>query len=232
MNDRALRHVVVGMGKGNGPLRETLRHHRRERGDGHPLPRQLREGPRGPARAHRRGHDHERQARHAGDLGAAPAMTALLLDALMPNLVQTREGTPGGRARRALREHRPRVQLHPRDAPRARATATTWSPRRASASTSAAEKFLDIKCRVGEMWPRGVVLVATHRALKMHGGVAVSKAGEPNVPAPSARASTTSTSTSRPSATTGSPRWWPSTAFPTTPRRSARRSRSTPPPVG
>jgi formate--tetrahydrofolate ligase len=118
----------------------------------------------------------------AGDLGAAPAMTALLLDALMPNLVQTREGTP------ALVHGGPFGNIaHGCNSIIATRMALAYGD---DVVTEAgfgfdlgAEKFLDIKCRVGEMWPRGVVLVATHRALKMHGGVAVSKAGEPNVPA-------------------------------------------------
>ena len=48
----------------------------------------------------------------AHDLKAEGAMAALLKDALKPNLVQTLEGTPGLRARRPLRQHRPRLQLH------------------------------------------------------------------------------------------------------------------------
>jgi formate--tetrahydrofolate ligase len=132
-------------------------------------------------------------------------MTALLLDALMPNLVQTREGTP------AVVHGGPFANIaHGCNSILATRLALAYGD---DVVTEAgfgfdlgAEKFLDIKCRVGGLWPRGVVLVATHRALKMHGGVPVARAGTPTS-APSSAASTTSASTSRPSRTTGSPRW-------------------------
>jgi formate--tetrahydrofolate ligase len=183
MNDRALRHVVVAMGKGNGPMRETAfditaasevmailclatsvkdleaRLGRIVVGTtiaGKPV--------------------------RASDLGASAAMTALLLDALMPNLVQTREGTP------AVVHGGPFANIaHGCNSVLATRLALAYGQ---DVITEAgfgfdlgAEKFLDIKCRVGGMWPHGVVLVATHRALKMHGGVPVSKAGEPNAAA-------------------------------------------------
>ena len=56
-----------------------------------------------------------------------------------------------------------------------------WCSRKpASAATSGAEKFLDIKCRVADMFPSAVVLVATLRALKFHGGVPAGESGAPN----------------------------------------------------
>lgn len=183
MNDRALRHVMVGMGKGNGPVREAafditaasevmaVLCLARDVSD---LQARLARIVVGTTTAGK--------PVTAGDLGAAPAMTALLLDALMPNLVQTREGTP------ALVHGGPFGNIaHGCNSIIATRMALAYGD---DVVTEAgfgfdlgAEKFLDIKCRVGEMWPRGVVLVATHRALKMHGGVAVAKAGEPNVPA-------------------------------------------------
>ena len=178
MNDRALRHVVVGLAKGNGPMRETrLRHHRGQRGHGHPLPGHLRKDLEARLGRIVVGTTPAGKPVRASDLGASAAMTALLLDALMPNLVQTREGTPaivhGGpfaniahgcnsilATRLALAygqdvDHRGGLRLRP-----------------------GGEKFLDIKCRAAGIWPRGVVLVATLRALKMHGGVPVARAAE------------------------------------------------------
>ena len=78
-----------------------------------------------------------------------------------------------------------------------------------------AEKFFDIKCRYAGLVPDCVVLVATVRALKMHGGVAFAdlKLGEPA--RPSTRASRTCRSTSRTCRCTACRSSWPSTASPT-----------------
>ena len=107
----------------------------------------------------------------AGDLKAAGAMTALLKDALKPNLVQTLEGTP------AIVHGGPFANIaHGCNS----VTATRMALKLGDyAVTEAgfggdlgAEKFLDIKCRVSGLKPDAVVIVATVRALKMHGGKA------------------------------------------------------------
>ena len=106
-----------------------------------------------------------------GQLKAAGAMTALLKDAIKPNLVQTLEGTP------AFVHGGPFANIaHGCNS----VTATRMAMRCADyAITEAgfgadlgAEKFLDIKCRAAGLTPSAVVIVATVRALKMHGGLA------------------------------------------------------------
>ena len=96
VNDRALRDVVVGLGgPGNGyPARVRLRHRRGERGDGDLLPRHRPRRPPGAARRHRRRLHARPEPVRARDLDAHGAMTAILRDALAPNLVQTLEHTP------------------------------------------------------------------------------------------------------------------------------------------
>ena len=106
----------------------------------------------------------------AGDLGAVGAMTALLKDAIAPNLVQTLEGTP------ALVHGGPFANIaHGCNSVIATKLALALGD---YAITEAgfgadlgAEKFLDIKCRMAGLTPSAVVVVATVRALKMHGGV-------------------------------------------------------------
>ncbi len=105
----------------------------------------------------------------AADLSAAGAMTALLRDAMMPNLVQTAEGTP------ALVHGGPFANI-------AHGCSSIVQTRLAlgygqDVVTEAGfgfdlggEKFFDIKCRTAGVWPSFVVLVATVRALKFHGG--------------------------------------------------------------
>ncbi len=106
----------------------------------------------------------------AGDLKAAGAMTALLKDALKPNLVQTLEGTPalvhGGPF--ANIAHGCNSVLATRLALKLGDYAVTEA---GFGADLGAEKFLDIKCRYAGLKPSAVVLVATIRALKMHGGV-------------------------------------------------------------
>lgn len=106
----------------------------------------------------------------AGDLKASGAMAALLKDAIKPNLVQTLEGTP------ALVHGGPFANIaHGCNS----VTATKLAIKLGDyAITEAgfgadlgAEKFFDIKCRYADLKPSAVVLVATVRALKMHGGV-------------------------------------------------------------
>ena len=117
-----------------------------------------------------------------GEIGAAGAMTALLKDALKPNLVQTLEGTP------AFVHGGPFANIaHGCNSVIATKTALKMGD---YAITEAgfgadlgAEKFLDIKCRMAGLKPSAVVMVATIRALKMHGGLAKTQLGEENLEA-------------------------------------------------
>ncbi len=115
----------------------------------------------------------------ARDLKASGAMVALLLDALRPNLVQTVEGVPafihGGPfaniAHGCNSVLATRMALHLSD----------WAVTEAGfAFDLGAEKFFDIKCRLAGLDVAAVVLVATVRALKFHGGAALERLGEPN----------------------------------------------------
>ena len=107
----------------------------------------------------------------AHDLKAEGAMTALLKDALKPNLVQTLEGTPafvhGGPF--ANIAHGCNSVTATRMAMRLGGYAVTEA---GFGADLGAEKFLDIKCRLAGLTPSAVVVVATVRALKMHGGLA------------------------------------------------------------
>ena len=118
----------------------------------------------------------------AGQLNAAGAMAALLKDAIKPNLVQTLEGTP------ALVHGGPFANIaHGCNS----VTATKIALKLGDyAITEAgfgadlgAEKFLDIKCRMAGLTPSAVVMVATVRALKMHGGLDKKALGEENLEA-------------------------------------------------
>ncbi len=106
----------------------------------------------------------------AGDLKAAGAMTALLKDALKPNLVQTLEGTPafvhGGPF--ANIAHGCNSVMATRMALKMGDYTVTEA---GFGADLGAEKFLDIKCRMAGLVPSAVVVVATVRALKMHGGL-------------------------------------------------------------
>ncbi len=107
----------------------------------------------------------------ADDLGAAPAMTALLRDAVLPNLVQTSEGGP------AFVHAGPFANI-------AHGCSSVLATRLALALGDYAvteagfgfdlggEKFLDIKCRSAGVWPHVVVLVATRMTIEAHGGTA------------------------------------------------------------
>ena len=105
-----------------------------------------------------------------GDLNAQGALTALLKDALKPNLVQTLEGTPafvhGGPF--ANIAHGCNSVLATRMALKAGEYTVTEA---GFGADLGAEKFLDIKCRAAGLTPDAVVIVATVRALKMHGGL-------------------------------------------------------------
>ena len=106
----------------------------------------------------------------AGDLKAAGAMTALLKNALKPNLVQTLEGTPafvhGGPF--ANIAHGCNSVMATRMALKMGDYTVTEA---GFGADLGAEKFLDIKCRMAGLTPDAVVIVATVRALKMHGGL-------------------------------------------------------------
>lgn len=118
----------------------------------------------------------------AGQIGAQGAMAALLKDAVKPNLVQTLEGTP------ALVHGGPFANIaHGCNS----VTATKMAMKLGDyAITEAgfgadlgAEKFLDIKCRYANIKPSAVVIVATVRALKMHGGVCKTELSNENTEA-------------------------------------------------
>ena len=118
----------------------------------------------------------------AGDLKAVGAMAALLKDALKPNLVQTLEHTPafvhGGPF--ANIAHGCNSILATRLAMKTGDYAVTEA---GFGADLGAEKFLDIKCRVAGLTPSAVVIVATLRALKMHGGLAKTELGSENLEA-------------------------------------------------
>ena len=118
----------------------------------------------------------------AGDLKAQGAMTALLKDALKPNLVQTLEGTPafvhGGPF--ANIAHGCNSVLATKCALKAGDYVVTEA---GFGADLGAEKFLDIKCRKANLVPDAVVVVATVRALKMHGGLDKKNLEEENLSA-------------------------------------------------
>ena len=118
----------------------------------------------------------------AADLKAEGAMSVLLQDAFQPNLVQTLENTP------ALVHGGPFANIahgcNSLVATRAGlALADVVVTEAGFGSDLGAEKFLNIKCRQSGLSPDAVVLVATIRALKMHGGVAKDALGSENLPA-------------------------------------------------
>jgi len=179
MNDRALRQIVVGLGN-NGQVRE----------DGFDitvasevmaifcLARSLKD------LEERLGHiiigqRFDKSFVRAKDLLAAPAMTALLRDAFQPNLVQTLEHTP------TLVHGGPFANIaHGCNSVIATDTAMKLADyvvtEAGFGADLGAEKFLDIKCRQAGLKPDAIVLVATARALKMHGGVSKADLGIEN----------------------------------------------------
>lgn len=118
----------------------------------------------------------------AGDLKAVGALTALLKDAIKPNLVQTLEGTPafvhGGPF--ANIAHGCNSVIATKMAMKLGDYAITEA---GFGADLGAEKFLDIKCRFAGLEPSAVVIVATVRALKMHGGMAKTELGNENLQA-------------------------------------------------
>ncbi len=117
-----------------------------------------------------------------GELKAAGAMTALLKDAIKPNLVQTLEGTPafvhGGPF--ANIAHGCNSVMATKLALKMGDYAITEA---GFGADLGAEKFLDIKCRAASLNPDAVVIVATVRALKMHGGLLKTQLAEKNIEA-------------------------------------------------
>ena len=116
------------------------------------------------------GYNYQGEPVTAGQLNAQGAMTALLKDALMPNLVQTLEGTP------TIVHGGPFANIaHGCNSVIATKTALKLADYTVTeagfGADLGAEKFLDIKCRSANIKPDAVVLVATVRALKMHGGL-------------------------------------------------------------
>jgi formate--tetrahydrofolate ligase len=183
LNDRALRDIVTGLGGANGAPRQT----------GFDitaasevmaifcLARSLSE-------LEQRlgdiviGRDQAKRLVRARELNAAGAMTALLRDAFSPNLVQTLEGTPafvhGGPFANIAHGCNTLVATQT-----ALGLADYVVTEAGFGADLGAEKFLDIKCRLGGLAPAACVVVATVRALKMHGGVALRELGVENVQA-------------------------------------------------
>ena len=184
MNDRALRQIVVGLGGLNGgPSRE-------ERFVIVPgsevmailcLATDLQDLERRLGRIVV-GFTRDKKPITAADLKASGAMTLLLKDAIIPNLVQTLEGGPalvhggpfGNIAHGCNTIVATKLGLSLGDIVVTEA---------GFGADLGAEKFLDIKCRVGGLNPEAAVIVATVRALKMHGGVKKDQLGAPDVAA-------------------------------------------------
>lgn len=128
------------------------------------------------------GYTRDRQPVRAVDLGAAGAMTVLLKDALAPNLVQTLGGTPafvhagpfGNIAHGCNSVIATRAGL---------ALGDIVVTEAGFGSDLGMEKFFDIKCRTAGLDPAAAVVVATIRALKMHGGVPLAALGTEDVEA-------------------------------------------------
>lgn len=128
------------------------------------------------------GYSYDGKAIFARDLGGCGAMTALLKDALKPNLVQTLENTP------AIMHGGPFANIaHGCNSVRATKLALKLGDYTITeagfGSDLGAEKFFDIKCRFGGLNPDCVVLVATIRALKYNGGVVRADLSTENVDA-------------------------------------------------
>ena len=128
------------------------------------------------------GYTRDRRPVKAKDIKASGAMTVLLKDALMPNLVQTLENNP------AFIHGGPFANIaHGCNSVMATKTALKLADyvvtEAGFGADLGAEKFFDVKCRKAGLKPAAVVLVATVRALKMHGGVARDQLGKENVSA-------------------------------------------------
>jgi formate--tetrahydrofolate ligase len=126
------------------------------------------------------GYTREKKPVFCRDVKADRAMTALLKDALLPNMVQTLENNP------ALLHGGPFANIaHGCNSVIATTTALGLTDYVVTeggfGADLGAEKFMDIKCRIAGLAPDAIVLVATVRALKMNGGVAKKDLAEPNV---------------------------------------------------
>ena len=125
------------------------------------------------------GFSRSRRPIYARDLKVHGAMTALLREAMQPNLVQTLEGTPailhGGPFGNIAQGTNSVV------ATRLGLSLADWVVTEAGFGFDlGGEKFLDLKCRASGLWPDAVVLVATVRALKYQGGIPVKELAMPN----------------------------------------------------
>ena len=128
------------------------------------------------------GYTREKKPVFCRDIKADSAMTVLLKDAILPNMVQTLENNP------ALLHGGPFANIaHGCNSVIATRTALSLTDYVVTeggfGADLGAEKFMDIKCRIAGLKPDAIVLVATVRALKMNGGVAKKDHGEPNVDA-------------------------------------------------
>jgi len=128
------------------------------------------------------GYTREKKPVFCRDIKADSAMTVLLKDAILPNMVQTLENNP------ALLHGGPFANIaHGCNSVIATRTALSLTDYVVTeggfGADLGAEKFMDIKCRIAGLKPDAIVLVATVRALKMNGGVAKKDLGEPNVDA-------------------------------------------------
>ena len=128
------------------------------------------------------GYTHDREPVTVADLGVQGALTMLLKDAIKPNLVQTIAGTPalvhGGPFANIAHGCNSLIATQT-----ARALADVVITEAGFGADLGAEKFMDIKARMADVAPSAVVVVATIRALKMHGGVAKDQLKEPSVEA-------------------------------------------------
>ncbi len=182
LNDRALRKVIVGLG---GPLQGVPREDGFDitvaseimavlclASDLHDLKRRLANMV--------IAYNIEKQPVTVGDLGVEGALTLLLKDAINPNLVQTIEHTP------ALVHGGPFANIaHGCNSVIATTTASKLADyvvtEAGFGADLGAEKFLNIKARAAGFKPEAVVIVATIRALKMHGGVSKNELGKENI---------------------------------------------------
>ena len=184
MNDRQLRHIVNGLG---GRMQGVPREDGFEITVASEIMAVLclsRDIPDLKARLGRIivGYNFQGEPVTAHDLKAEGAMAALLVDALKPNLVQTLEGTPafihGGPF--ANIAHGCNSVIATKAALKLGDYAVTEA---GFGADLGAEKFLDIKCRMAGLNPNAVVVVATVRALKHHGGVAKADLGKEDLAA-------------------------------------------------
>jgi formate--tetrahydrofolate ligase len=182
MNDRALRNIVVGLGGTTGGI---------PREDGFMITAAsevmaifcLADGLQDLETRLGRiiiAYDRNQNPIRAADIGAPPAMTILLKDAMAPNLVQTLRGTPafvhGGPF--ANIAHGCNSLMATKAGLKLGDVVVTEA---GFGADLGAEKFFDIKCRFGGLKPAAAVVVATVRALKMHGGVAKDALGAEDV---------------------------------------------------